>query len=202
MNYSEMLAKSSFASAHESLQSAYVRGLQSGHGIACHNVPELGAKLNTDSLGRVTVDADNIREVHESLCFEAESSSRDFSPFEFTAHEFNQAGEDDDETPGSDELWEAYDAGIAEAIQADLSTYSNEDYGIPPPFDGESFTGPSAWASYLVNGDASGISDEEAREADAASEGLGNCVDAIECGFMHRPDYGMAGDCCEYRFMK
>ena len=179
MNYSEMLAKSSFATAHESIKSAYVRGLRSGHGIACHNVPELGAKLNTDSLGRVTVDADNIREVHESLCFEAESSSRDFSPFEFTAHEFNSAGdggwkltdtgsdtpldtvyeskEDAEaaspsiaqaiateekcdladvvltvsEVPSSDELWEAYDAGIADAIHADLSTYSNEDYGIP-----------------------------------------------------------------------
>ena len=179
MNYSDMLAKSSFASAHESVKSAYVRGLRSGHGIACHNVPTLGDKVFSDALGRVTVDADNIREVHESACFEAESSSRDFSPFEFTAHEFNEAGDggfvwvdtadnaaygqifdsEDDaqaakektaqaiadaeecdvsgvvltlrEIPSSEELWEAYDAGVAEAIRADLATYSDADYGIP-----------------------------------------------------------------------
>lgn len=69
------------------------------------------------------------------------------------------------------------------------------------PFEGESFTGPAAWASYLVNGDASGISDAERAEADRAADGLGNCIDAIDCGFMSRPDYGLAGDCCKYRFL-
>lgn len=68
------------------------------------------------------------------------------------------------------------------------------------PFEGESFTGPACWASYLVKGDASGLSDEDRAQADAASAGLGACVDAIEIGFKHRPDYGLAGDCCEYRF--
>ena len=69
------------------------------------------------------------------------------------------------------------------------------------PFEGESFTAPAAWASYLVNGDASGISEAEKQEIDRVAAGLGSCVDAIECGFKWRPDYGMAGDCCEYRFL-
>jgi len=109
-----------------SLAYAWNKGYNRGHGIACHNVPQLGAKLFSEALGRVTVDADNIREVHESACFEAESNSRDFSPFEFTAAEFNRSED-------ADALWEAYDYGIAAAIHDDLATYSDEDYGIPTP---------------------------------------------------------------------
>ena len=69
------------------------------------------------------------------------------------------------------------------------------------PFEGVSFTGPTCWASYLLNGDATGLSDEEREECDRAAQGLGNCVDAIEIGFVSRPDYGLAGHCCEFRFM-
>jgi hypothetical protein len=105
------------------LTDAYRRGWNHGHGFACHNVPNLGAKLWTDSLGRVTVDAENIREVHESLCYAAESGSRDYSPFEFTAHEFN-------DSEHSEDLWEAFESGTSDAIQADLAEYSDEDYGI------------------------------------------------------------------------
>ena len=79
--------------AHPDIERAYRMGWNHGHGIACHNVPRLGDKLFVDSLGRVTVDADNIREVHESLCWSAEENSRSYSPFEFTAHEFNSKGE-------------------------------------------------------------------------------------------------------------
>ena len=103
---------------------AYQLGWNHGHGFACHNVPKLGAKLWTDGLGRVTVDPDNIREVHASLCYEAESNSRQFSPFEFIAHNFNEAGDN------ADSLWEAFDAGIADSISADLATYTDSDYGI------------------------------------------------------------------------
>ncbi len=122
---------------NEILSTAYRKGWQNGHGLACHNVPTLGAKLLCDSLGRVTVDAENIREVHEASCFSAEMNSRDFSPFEFTAREFNNL---DDETenvedksvdnPGSDAAWEAYNVGVADSIRADLATYDDEAYGI------------------------------------------------------------------------
>lgn len=110
-------------SGDDLLTDAYRRGWNHGHGIACHNVPSLGDKLFTDDLGRVTVDAENIREVHASLCYAAESNSRQYSPFEFTAHEFN-------ESEYADDLWEAFEAGSSDAIQADLETYADADYGI------------------------------------------------------------------------
>jgi hypothetical protein len=70
------------------------------------------------------------------------------------------------------------------------------------PFEGESFTGPACWAPYLINGDATGLEDGEQAECDRVTEGLGHCVDAIDVGFMSRPDYGLAGECCEYRFQE
>jgi hypothetical protein len=80
-------------SSCDTLRDAYADGWNSGHGIACHNVPSIGDKLWVESLGRVVVDAENIREVHESLCFEAESNGRSYSPFEHTAHRFNELGD-------------------------------------------------------------------------------------------------------------
>lgn len=203
---------------HEDTDRAYRMGWSRGHGIACHNVPTIGETIRSDSLGRVTVDAENIREIHESACFEAESNSRQFSPFEFIASEFNRRDEEpetlnavferfeielpyacvescshrgdcdddvqfwlstrpsllegidhddiraelkeygawsadelaDDEAnrrrilwiaacnameefralPDGETLWEAFDAGIADAIRADLATYSDADYGV------------------------------------------------------------------------
>jgi hypothetical protein len=78
----------------------------------------------------VVVDAENIREVHESLCFEAESNGRSYSPFEHTAHRFNELGDGGWFVPSSKEAWAAYDAGVCDAIHADLATYTDEDYGI------------------------------------------------------------------------
>ncbi len=73
-----------------------------------------------------------------------------------------------------------------------------------------SYTGPAFWASYFINGDASGFSlnedggDAEQVEADAmlADIGLGDPVDCGESEFMSHPDYGMAGDCCTYTFIR
>lgn len=119
------------------LSEAYRMGWNHGHGIACHNVPEIGAAMHLEDMGRIIVDADNVREVHQSLCFTAECYSRDYSPFEHTAHAFNSA-EDDEDTGEwdkskeglSEELWEAFDSGASDAIFADLATYTDEDYGI------------------------------------------------------------------------
>lgn len=110
-------------SGDDLLADAFQRGVRHGHGFACHNVPELGQKLWVDGMGRVTVDAENIREVHQSLCYAAEENSRQYSPFEFTAHEFNESEHHED-------LWDAFQAGIDEAIATDLATYDDEDYGI------------------------------------------------------------------------
>ena len=79
----------------EALVDAYRDGWNHGHGIACHNVPDLGAELFTDGMGRITVNAENIREVHANVCHEAADNSRCYSPFEFTAHEFNSARPED-----------------------------------------------------------------------------------------------------------
>lgn len=103
----------------EKLADAYRRGWSHGHGIACHNVPKLGKQYWTESFGYVVATPENIREVHESLCFEAEANSRQFSDFEFTASEFNS--EDD-----AEEVWEAFEEGVSDSIFADLE---GTDYG-------------------------------------------------------------------------
>lgn len=64
-------------------------------------------------------------------------------------------------------------------------------------------TAPSAWASYLINGDATGIDDREQEEADAmvAHIGLGSPTDCDDAGFVSNPDYGAyGGDCQTYTF--
>ena len=94
--------------------------------------------MRLEALGRVTVTAENIRDDHTDLCWEAESNARCYSPFEFTAHEFNSADRDKDgkfdpdKEGASESLWEAFEAGANDAITADLSEYTDEDYGIEP----------------------------------------------------------------------
>jgi hypothetical protein len=69
----------------------------------------------------------------------------------------------------------------------------------------ETYTAPSSWASYLINGDASGIDDDDQREADAFVEsvGAGSPVDCEDVGFIRRPDFGkLAGDCQRYTFLR
>jgi len=65
-------------------------------------------------------------------------------------------------------------------------------------------TAPAHWASYLVNGDATGFSyydDPEDEEACYAFEReYGCCVCAEDIGFVSKPDYGQAGPSCEYTF--
>jgi hypothetical protein len=89
MNYPEQIPAA--YAADSSLDRAYRLGWNHGHGIACHNVPSIGDSIDCSvdwiGLGKV-VTADNIAEYHELLCYAAESNSRDYSPFEFTAHEF------------------------------------------------------------------------------------------------------------------
>ena len=117
MNYPE-----SIPAAYQSadLERAYRLGWNHGHGIACHNAPSIGDKIcpSIDWIGLgKTVTAENISEYHELLCFAAESNSREYSPFEFVAHEFN-------ESEDAESLWEAFESGVADSIRDDLKSYS------------------------------------------------------------------------------
>ncbi len=65
-------------------------------------------------------------------------------------------------------------------------------------------TGFAYWASYLINGDASGLDDNERACADAFAEyltgGKGSIVDCGEDTFFAYPECGshLWGDCVEY----
>jgi hypothetical protein len=68
-------------------------------------------------------------------------------------------------------------------------------------------TAPDAWASYLINGDASGITDEDQVQCDAwiAALGLGGPVTCEDAGFIRYHDaYAhcpLAADCQRYTFL-
>ena len=70
----------------------------------------------------------------------------------------------------------------------------------------ETHTAPSAWASYLINGDDSGIdaADKAAADAWLESLNLGAPVDCTDAGFMgHHDAYNvcpLAADCQSYAF--
>ena len=99
---------------------AYERGFERGYNCASWiDVPEVGSVIWTDSDGRVTIDEDNQWDVVSSLAYENESNDREFSPFEFTASEFNKAR-------NSDARWEAFDEGIADGISANVSERMKE----------------------------------------------------------------------------
>jgi len=118
MNYPEQIPTA--YAADSALERAYRLGWNHGHGIACHNVPSIGDSIDRSidwvGLGK-TVTAENITEYHECLCFAAESGSREYSPFEFTAHEFNESDD-------ANELWEAFESGVSDSIRFDLKGYS------------------------------------------------------------------------------
>lgn len=67
-------------------------------------------------------------------------------------------------------------------------------------------TAPSAWASYLINGDASGISDEDKAAADAWIERIGKGMphSCYDVGFMRYHDAAdeapYSADCQSYHF--
>ncbi len=85
-------------------------------------------------------------------------------------------------------------------------------------FEEVSYTAPAHWASYLFNGDASGLDyyntpdddagDREIAAADAFIEsvGLGSPVGCSEeSEFRWRPDYSLGGlgcDCLTYTFLR
>jgi hypothetical protein len=69
------------------------------------------------------------------------------------------------------------------------------------------YTAPSAWASYLINGDASGLEDSDIAQADEWLDwvGMGSPVDCVDVGFCWRHDAfnvcPLGADCQEYVFL-
>jgi hypothetical protein len=81
-----------------------------------------------------------------------------------------------------------------------MNTISNK------PFQLLTLTAPSAWASYLINGDVSGLEENEVTAIHAwlTAEGLGYCVDCNDAGFLAYHDassFALAGDCQTYTFI-
>ena len=80
----------------------------------------------------------------------------------------------------------------------------------------ETYTAPACWASYLINGDASGIDQEDIDGADAMVGDIG-CGSPVSCGddgeepwFSSKADYmthdadgnALAGDFLTYTFLR
>jgi hypothetical protein len=104
----------------EAEQDAYKRGFDRGFSCASwQNLPEVGEEIWTDGEGEITVDEENAWDVVQSLAYAGESNDRQFSPFEFTAHEFN-------ESEDADSLWEAFDSGISDGISANIAERRGE----------------------------------------------------------------------------
>jgi len=94
---------------------AYNLGYERGYnGASWQDMPEIGSTLprDVDWIGIETVETvyEQI-EAWEMLCGEAESHSRDFTPFEFTAHDLNESRDPEG-------YWEAFDEGIYKGMLA------------------------------------------------------------------------------------
>ena len=90
-------------------------GYQRGWNVASwQDMPEIGHRVAKDidwiGIGIIETVSDQI-DAWEGYCYESESNGRDFSPFEFTAHEIN-------ESRWPDGAWEAFDEGITRGIRA------------------------------------------------------------------------------------
>lgn len=89
----------------------YEEGKTRGYNIATwQELPTVGVEYFTDSQGRITVEDEvSASEVFMEWCYNAESNSRQFSPFEYTAKAIN-------DKPNAEELWEAFGAGITDGF--------------------------------------------------------------------------------------
>jgi len=84
--------------------------------LAAYNTPLCGDTHNGE-----VVTPENCRRIHLEACFEASEQSKQYSPFEFIANEFN-----DDEN--SDELWEAFSDAVISTIQRDVENTEFDSY--------------------------------------------------------------------------
>ncbi len=98
---------------------AYEAGKDRGFCVSTWvETPEIGSLImpHIDHIGLGDrVDEENQAEYFELMCNEAEEYSRQYSPFEFTAHELN-IDEDD-----SEDLWDAFTEGIFDGIHQECA---------------------------------------------------------------------------------
>lgn len=92
---------------------AYNMGKERGYSVASWvDLPDIGARIDKSldwiGLGEF-ITLDNVADYFEIMADDAESNSRDFSPFELTASEFNSC-------PNADSLWDEFDRGIRKGI--------------------------------------------------------------------------------------
>jgi hypothetical protein len=102
---------------NDTLRDIYLRGYSRGFNVASWNdIPEIGSTLSREvnwaGLDEIS-DANEQAEALGMIASHAESQDRDFSPFEFTAHEFN-------EREDSEDVWEAFESGISDGISANV----------------------------------------------------------------------------------
>ena len=96
-------------SKKEIYKKGYDRGLYIG---SLQNLPEIGTEIELDDFYGIIEDVIDLETVFEELCYTAETSDRDFSPFEFTAKELN-----DLEKIEYYEVWEEFEKGITDGIK-------------------------------------------------------------------------------------
>ena len=99
------------------LKIAYEIGLNTGYEIANCNI------YDYDDLFAINGDVrDSARDKFISDCLETESDHyRQFSPFEFTANDFNNSND-------PDSTWDKYENGVYKGILKRLKEYSKNGY--------------------------------------------------------------------------
>ena len=115
-------ARDAYETEHE--REAFTAGYDRAHGIACYITVRAGETYRTEPDDEITPETfDECQDVHRALIFESESNARCYSPWEYTAAKINALDE-------SEAAWEAYEAGVALAIEHDLAGCTAKDYGI------------------------------------------------------------------------
>jgi hypothetical protein len=107
---------------NETQQDIYEQGFNRGWNTASWvDIPEFGTKVpkDVDYIGVGEICEANVADAMEMIASEAESNSRQFSPFEDTCSELN-AMEQDEEIDF--EPWDAYEDGIADGIRANVAS--------------------------------------------------------------------------------
>ena len=139
-------------------------GLQRGYSVAKNiDLVDIGDYCDRDVLQtseRVKVTSDNWLEVHMNIASECESNARQFSPFEFLAHDINAT---DDNPRVKFEPWLEFDAaigrGIAKALKERWKDISRSKKDYARDFDGSVDLFNAVWRKFLDYQSATGEPD-------------------------------------------
>lgn len=149
----------------EIFNAGYSRGYAAGDNI---DLVDIGDYTSHDG-DRVKVTSDNWMEIHSSFAWEAESNDRQFSPFEFLAHELNEIADSK-----SYEVWDVFDEGVnkgvADALKKRWKTvsYKKEDYA--KSFDGTAELFEACWRMLLAYSKGSEVEWNDKAEVDERLE--------------------------------